>query len=35
MLQAQNLLDGVNLSIAIDLRHAGIPHIQQLTPAQS
>ena len=33
MLQAQDLLDGVDLSIPIDLGHTGIPHVQQLAPA--
>lgn len=33
MLQAQDLLDGIDLSIAIDLGHTSVPHIQQLSPA--
>ena len=33
MLQAQDLLDGVDLRIAVDLRHAGVAHVQQLPPA--
>ncbi len=35
MLQAQDLLDGIYLSIAIDLGDAGIPHIQQLASAHA
>jgi hypothetical protein len=34
MLQAQDLLDGIDLSVAIDLSHGGIAHIQQLSPAE-
>ena len=35
MLQAQDLLDGIYFSIAIDLGDAGIPHIQQLASANA
>ena len=35
VLQAQDLLDGVDLSIAIDLGHAGIPYVQQFAPAHA
>lgn len=34
MLQAQDLLDGVDLSVAIDLGHSSVAHIQQLAPAE-
>lgn len=33
MLQAQDLFDGIDLSIAIDLGNTSISHIQQLAPA--
>ena len=34
MLQAQDLLDGVDLSVAVDLGHGGIAHVQQLAPEE-
>lgn len=32
-LQAQDLLDVLDLGVARDLRRAGVPHVQQLAPA--
>ena len=35
VLQPHDLLDGLDLSVATDLHCTGIPHIQQLSPADT